>query len=96
MVQDSVTEMFDKKINSLAYRFDPNSQGQKEMLKLDKQLYQLTNDFTLYDWSKVQSKEFIENRDTIQGVTSFDRDYKKKQYLLTRVEKYLEWKANNK
>ena len=96
MVQDSVTEMFDKRISSLAYRFDAHSKGQVEILTLDKQLYQLTSDFNLYDWSKVQSKEFIENRDTIQGVTSFDRDYKKKQYLLTRVEKYLEWKANNK
>jgi len=95
MLQDSVTEMFDKRISSLSYKFDAYSKGQVEILTLDKKLYQLTNDFSLYDWNKVQSKDFIENRDTIQGVTSFDRDYKKKEYLLTRIEKYLEWKSNN-
>lgn len=96
MIHDKVIEQFDSKIVALSYKYDTQSRFLLELLNIDKQLYRLTYDFNIYDWQKIQSDEFLENKDSIEGVNTLDRDIRKKQYLLSRVEKYLEWKRNNK
>lgn len=54
-----------------------------EMSKVDQQLLDLTNDFTIEDWNAIRTDEHWKKRDAIRSINA------KNEFLLEEVLKYL-------
>lgn len=53
------------------------------MTEVDKELFSLTKDFGIDDWSAIRTEEHWSTRDMIKGT------YAKNEFLLKEVKKYL-------
>ena len=88
MIHDAVTEMLDRKIVGLSYSQDINSRGLLKIANLEKQIHRIVDSFTLRDWKMVQTDEYFKEKDSIQGVSNAEKEYKKKLLLLEQVQRY--------
>ena len=88
MIHDEVIEMMDKKISWLSYQQDPSSRQKLKIINLDRELYILTKDFTIHDWSNIHTDKHFAHRDSIRGSFAAETDYLRKKYLLDCVFNY--------
>ena len=88
MIHDEVTEIIDRKIVGLSYSDDSNARGLLKIANLDKQIHRLVDGFSLKDWQSIHTDKYFQEKDSIQGFNSIEKEYKKKLLLLEKVQRY--------